>query len=87
MARSTSVVVPEAGAQPLWDAGAEDRLEAALPQRVHVVSGDLEDAGVGQGGEQVGGAGGAVAPRVGDRLHLAGGRRDRVRDDEPSVVQ
>ena len=86
-AAAAAVVVPEPGAEALRDTRDEDRVQASLAQFGDLQAGDLGDPGVGQRREKVGGPGGPVAPRVGHRLHFAGGRRDGVRHDEPAVVQ
>jgi hypothetical protein len=86
-AAAATVVVPEPGPEPSWDAGGQDRVQASLPQPLHLETGYLVHAGVRQRREQVRGADRSVAPGIRHRLHVALGGRDGVRNDEAIVVQ
>ncbi len=84
-AAAAAVVVPEAGAQPLGDAGGADAVQAASLPLGGRLPRDGFDACVLEGGEEQRGAGRAVAPGVG---HLVRVRvsRDLVREHEATVA-
>ena len=85
-AAAAAVVVPEARAAALGDARGADRVQAAAVPLRRRLARHRRDPGVLEGGEEQGGAGRAVAPAVGDLVHV-GLRRDHVGHHEAAVAR